>query len=324
MKPALSIVVPVYNAAPWLCECLDSLRSQTFTDFEVLLVDDSSTDASAEICREYAARDSRFHFWTEPHAGVVCARRSGIRQAVGEMAGFVDADDWVEPDMYQEMMAARAGGRKAVVCRYFSHSAQNTELPFTFPGEGVYEGTLYETQVVEEMLCAPDRSCFDRMPVLWNKLLPTHLVRQVFEKMDGSMRRAEDALCVYTCLLQTDSLVCLERPLYHYRIHGDSVMGCVGFENYRDTALFYRQLVHEVKNLRPSLLPQVDSLFLYLISLGAYKNPTLPGYPEVRKMLWREDLSGCCREWRRRILRMRMKSLVAPRPAFSERQEDFV
>lgn len=323
MKPALSIVVPVYNAAAWLCQCLDSLRAQTFSDWEALLVDDGSTDASAEICREYAARDNRFYCWTEPHAGVVCARRSGVRRALGAMVGFVDADDWVEPDMYQEMMAA-AIGVEAVVCGYFRHSAGETALPHIFPGEGVYDGARYEALLLNEMLCAADRSRFDCMPVLWNTLLPTHLVRQTLEEMDGRMRRGEDALCVYICLMQVKRLACLERPLYHYRVHADSVMGRVGFGNYRDTALFYRQLVRSVEHLHPALLPQADSLFLYLISLGAFENPALLGYSEVRKILWRERLAGCSRAWRRRVLHMRLRSLFAPRPTFQEKQGDFI
>lgn len=323
MEPALSIVVPVYNAAPWLCQCLDSLRAQSFPDWEALLVDDGSTDASAEICREYAARDARFRCWTEPHAGVVCARRSGVLHAAGAMVGFVDADDWVEPDMYQKMMAA-ADSAEAVVCGYFRHSSERTAVPRIFPGEGLYDGVRYETLLLNKMLCARDRSCFDRSPVLWNKLLPAYLVRQTLEKMDGRMRRGEDALCVYTCLMQVGSLACLESPLYHYRVHADSVMGRVGFANYNDTALFYRQLVHAAQRLCPALLPQANSLFLYLISLGACENPALPGYPEVREALRRERLGGCCREWRRRVFHMKLKSLLAPRPAFQEKQEDFI
>lgn len=324
MKPALSIVVPVYNAAPWLCQCLDSLRSQTFSDWEALLIDDGSTDESARICQEYSARDNRFHYWTETHAGVVCARRNGVARAVGDMVGFVDADDWIEPNMYEEMMMAALSGAEAVVCGYVQHLAGTYSSPQTFPMEGVYEGINFENQILNEMLSTKDRSCFDRMPVLWNKLLPTRLVRQTLEGIDGRMRRGEDALCAYTSLLQVRSLVCLGKPLYHYRVHGDSVMGRVGFESYRDTALFYRQLLSVVKHLRPALISQVDSLFLYLISLGAHKNPALLSYPEVKKVLWREWLTGCCREWRRRVLRMRLKSLVAPRPTIQEKQEGYI
>lgn len=321
MKPLLSIVIPVYNAAPWLCQCLDSLRAQTFLEWEALLVDDGSSDGSALICKEYAARDKRFHYWREAHAGVVSARRSGVRRASGPMVGFVDADDWVEPAMYQEMMdAAQAGD--IVVCGYVRHADGEASLPQIFPEKGVYEGACYESYILDEMLCAKDRSSFDRTPILWNKILPTDLVRKTLEDMDVRMRRGEDALCVYTCLLQAESLVCLSRPLYHYRVHPGSVMSRVGFSNYMDTRLFYQQLAQAVFRLRPVLLGQVDSLFLYLISLGAYENKALLGYSEVREILWQERLSACTWKWQRRVLRMRLKSLLVPRIALLEKQED--
>ena len=315
MKPQLSIIIPIYNAAPWLCKCLDSLRAQSFLDWEALLVDDGSTDASSDICKEYVARDDRFHFWTKIHEGVVSARQSGVQRASAPMVGFVDADDWIEPNMYEEMMSA-ARNAEAVICGYFRHSAEEIQLPSIFPGDGVYKDSQYESLFLNQVLCAKDRSCFDRAPTLWNTLLPTQLVRKTLNQMDKRIQRGEDSLSVYSCLLQVKSLACLEIPLYHYRIHGNSIMARIGFGNYSDTALFYQQLVESIKNLRPDLLPQASSFFLYLISLGINENPQLIKYPEVRKLLWKESLLTCCNEWRKRIILMRLKSLFSSRLDF--------
>jgi hypothetical protein len=82
------------------------------------------------------------------------------------------------------------------------------------------------------------------------------------------MYRGEDALCVYICLMRTESLACIENPLYHYRVHSDSAMGRARFSSYMDTALFYRQLTSAAEALRPSLLPQTDSLLLIYLSRG--------------------------------------------------------
>ncbi len=324
MKVPLSIVIPVYNAAPWLCQCLDSLRSQTFSNWEAILIDDGSTDASSEICKEYAARDKRFSYFRHSYnRGVVSARRSGVQNAVGEMVGFLDADDWLEPDMYQEMITAADNG-EAVVCGYFRHRGGVVECPSIFPGDGVYYGLSYENLILAEMLCNKERSAFDRTPTLWNMILPRELVGQVFEKMDKGMARGEDALCVYTCLLQMKSLACIKQPLYHYRVHGNSVMGREGFGDYNATLLFYRQLRKSLEHLRPKSLSQADSLFLYLISLGAYENPALLDYSEVKKLLWKERLIGSCLEWKNRILRMRIKSLFAPKSGTEKKMEDSI
>jgi len=276
-------------------------------------VDDGSTDASPEICREYAARDGRFQLWTQPHGGVVSARRHGVGKASAPLTGFVDADDWAEPELFQMLTEAASGG-DAAVCGYFRHKGQRTDCRLPFLQEGVCGGEAYRGAVLEEMLCTRNRSAFDRLPVLWNLLLPTWLIRQTLNGTDVSLRRGEDALCVYTCLLQLSSLVCVKKPLYHYCVHGDSVIGRVGFGTYRDTELFYRGLSDAVRCLQPELLKQTDSLFLYLISLGAGENPSLLRYPEVRRALREERLAGCCAAWKRRVRVMRLKSLTAPRP----------
>ena len=93
MNPSVSIIVPVYNTAKYLCRCLDSILQQSFNDFEVLLVDDGSTDGSVKICDEYAAKDSRVRVFHKVNEGVSSARNMGLDNAVGEWVTFVDSDD---------------------------------------------------------------------------------------------------------------------------------------------------------------------------------------------------------------------------------------
>lgn len=107
----VSIVVPVYNAQKWLGYCLNSLLAQTWTEFEVILVNDGSTDDSLEICRNYAELDSRFRVLDVPNGGVSRARNLGVSQATGRYLVFVDSDDVVTPDMLEVMLdcARRTG-----------------------------------------------------------------------------------------------------------------------------------------------------------------------------------------------------------------------
>ena len=103
MNPSVSIIVPVYNTAKYLCRCLDSILQQSFNDFEVLLVDDGSTDNSGEICDEYAAKDSRIRVFHKENGGVASAREIGIENAVGLYSIHVDSDDWIEKRMLERM-----------------------------------------------------------------------------------------------------------------------------------------------------------------------------------------------------------------------------
>ncbi|MFC7322727.1 glycosyltransferase family 2 protein [Halobacillus campisalis] len=103
MNPAISIIVPVYNVEPYLRKCLNSILAQTFTDFEVIVVNDGSTDGSGEICDEFSKNDIRVKVIHEKFKGVSSARNTGVRFAQGEYIGFVDSDDRVEKEMYKKL-----------------------------------------------------------------------------------------------------------------------------------------------------------------------------------------------------------------------------
>ena len=99
----VSIIVPVYNSEPFLERCLGSLKCQTYTDFEVILINDGSTDGSEVICRKYCDEDSRFKYYYQNNAGCSAARNNGIKHAVGDYIGFCDSDDWTEPGWCEQL-----------------------------------------------------------------------------------------------------------------------------------------------------------------------------------------------------------------------------
>ena len=100
----ISVVVPVYNAGPYLKRCLDSMAAQTYPNWEAILVDDGSTDGGGGICRRRAARDERFQYARLPaNRGPSAARNEGVGRAAGELAVFIDSDDWVEPGLLEAL-----------------------------------------------------------------------------------------------------------------------------------------------------------------------------------------------------------------------------
>ena len=101
--PKISIIVPVYKAETYLSRCLDSIINQTFKNFEVLLIDDGSPDCSGEICDKYAAMDTRIRVLHKENGGVSSARQMGLDNAKGEYTIHADPDDWVEPNMLEEL-----------------------------------------------------------------------------------------------------------------------------------------------------------------------------------------------------------------------------
>ena len=119
-SPAVSVICPVYKAEKYLHRCVDSILSQTFKDFELLLVDDGSPDRSGEICDEYAAKDSRVRVFHKENGGVSSARQCGIDNALGEYTIHADPDDWVEPDMLEELYRkAKDEDADMVICDFY-------------------------------------------------------------------------------------------------------------------------------------------------------------------------------------------------------------
>ena len=106
MEELITVIVPVYNVEDFIGMCLESLSEQTYTNFEVIMIDDGSTDNSGKICQEYKESDSRFHYYRKENGGVSSARNLGIEYSRGDYLTFVDSDDWVEEDYLEVLYSA--------------------------------------------------------------------------------------------------------------------------------------------------------------------------------------------------------------------------
>ena len=127
--PAVSVILPVYNVAPWLPPCLESIAAQTFRDYQLILVDDGSTDESGALCDEWAARDPQCLVIHQKNKGLSGARNAGLEKAVGEYIAFVDTDDLILP-RYLELLynACLTTGAKMSICAVEDVSEEGTPL----------------------------------------------------------------------------------------------------------------------------------------------------------------------------------------------------
>ena len=125
-NPEISLILPVYNVAGYIDECMESVKAQTFGDFEALLIDDGSTDGSADICDLWAAKDARIRVIHQDNAGVSAARNRGIREARGEYLAFVDPDDWLDPAYLEKLYrAAKESGADFTECDIWRYNGKN-------------------------------------------------------------------------------------------------------------------------------------------------------------------------------------------------------
>jgi glycosyltransferase involved in cell wall biosynthesis len=138
VQPKISVIVPVYNVEKYLHRCVDSILNQTFQDFEIILIDDGSNDHSGKICDDYALKDKRIKVIHKKNARVSAARNDGLKLAKGKYISFIDSDDWIEPEMYQEMIyKAEELNLNFIMCDYKKRS-NNYQEKRTQPIRGGY------------------------------------------------------------------------------------------------------------------------------------------------------------------------------------------
>lgn len=216
--PKISVIVPVYNAELCIARCVDSLLAQTFTDFELLLIDDGSTDKSGELCDKYAKKDNRITVIHKSNSGAAAARNTGIKAAKGDYIGFADSDDYVL-DNYLEKLIKTAENNSAdiVVCNYFSVTENGKPNKIK---HGFKENTLLNRNDIEKVLysnifCNKNT---DGYFSLWNKLFKYNLIKENNLLINGEMSFGEDMLFVMDCLKHCKNIAFTENAGYYYEM----------------------------------------------------------------------------------------------------------
>lgn len=213
----ISVIVPVYNVEPYLRKCLDSIVNQTYRNLEILVIDDGSTDSSGKICDEYA-QDSRVRVFHTENRGLSCARNLGVENAKGEWLGFVDSDDWIEPDMY-ECLVRRAEETKAEIVECgIRQERLNKKIIDHRRTLAVFTGN----EAVYELIHG--RLSTGVMNKLWR--------RQCFEEIrfpDGKVY--EDIATSYRVFLNAQTVCSIDEIKYHYVLHTGSITGTYSLRN---------------------------------------------------------------------------------------------
>lgn len=201
----LSLIIPIYNASSYLASCLDSLLSQSYQDFELILVDDGSMDDSPSICDEYAAKDERIRVLHEPHSGVANSRQVGLEAAKGMYILYVDADDQVDPcmiaDMYQVAVDQEAD---MVLCDYreLTHEGEvyRKQEPTSLDGvavlEDILDGKLYGA--------------------LWNKMMRREWLLRTKAAFPQQLTMREDLVFLSQCLPYASKIAYIPKAYYGY------------------------------------------------------------------------------------------------------------
>lgn len=214
-KPIISIVVPVYNAGKYLCQCIESLRAQTYVNIEIILVDDGSKDHSREICLEFAEKDQRIHYYYQNNAGAAVARNNGIAHATGDYIGFVDSDDYIDSDMYEVLLDA--------IVKNDAQVAQILSRRVTDDGMIINQELIDRTENNPSVVYSSDEAIEHYL--IGNHSLCSHLYDSTLfqsvripEGMSG-----EDLAIVIPLYCQCNKAIKINQYKYNYRFNPNSV-----------------------------------------------------------------------------------------------------
>ncbi|MCD7886273.1 MAG: glycosyltransferase, partial [Clostridiales bacterium] len=220
----VSVVIPVYNTAPWLDEALSSITNQTLREIEIICIDDGSTDESLEILERWAARDSRFVLFSRPNAGLSCARNLGIAQARGEFLYFMDSDDWLEQDALEQSVAVMREKTLDVLFFDWVTFYDSEEMAVVSPRAQIIDTRSHAYDDVCEGQTLLRRFCEENSysAVVWRQILRTDFVREnALSFLPGILW--EDNPFTFAALLKAKRSFHLRQTYYHYRIRESSI-----------------------------------------------------------------------------------------------------
>jgi len=210
MNPTVSIIVPVYNAEDTISRCIDSILNQDYTDFELLLVNDGSKDASGSICDKYAARDSRIHVIHKENTGVSDSRNLALDRACGTYLQFLDSDDWITPNATGLLVqAAERFHCDLVISDFYRVVGERVSHKGDIEDDCVMTREEFASHMIEN----PADFYYG---VLWNKLFRREIIEQHHLRMDSDISWCEDFMFNLEYIRHADVFYALQVPIYYY------------------------------------------------------------------------------------------------------------
>ncbi len=240
----ISIIIPIYNNERYLRKCLQSVQSQTYSNIEVIMVNDGSTDNSEQICLEFVQSDERFKYIYQSNAGVSSARNVGLDASTGKYIGFVDSDDWIADDMYESLYNLINSTSACVAIGGFFYEGEWDKPQPEYDNQIKY---FTAEEAINELL---EGSSFKGE--LCNKLFKGSCFNGV--RLNKEIYTSEDLVVVCKIFCKCDEIVFQNIPLYHYQYNADSTCHIKFNERHWSLQNACREICNVIESYQPKNL----------------------------------------------------------------------
>ena len=220
----ISVIVPAYNAGDTLEKCVLSILAQKHINLQIILIDDGSTDSTFEMSEQLALRDKRIEVLHTENRGSVTARKFGLRMAKGRYIGFVDADDYIEPDMFQNLLQILTNTDADFVHSGYIEENEGEKRTFCDFPQMIFDvnDTQSKKKFLKNCVMQGDKNCIIA-PSLCTKLFKVELIKKCFRRLNDNQQYGEDFICFFRCVLESQRIILYKKPMYHYLVKGKSL-----------------------------------------------------------------------------------------------------
>ena len=262
--PAISIVIPVYNVEAYISVCLDSIINQKQKELQVILVDDGSIDSSGQICDSYAQKDNRIEVYHTENRGLMAAWKYGFSKAKADYIGFVDADDWIDSDMYENLLNIALQTNADVV---FADFVRDGDLGISCK---MKELQIFTKKCIEEVLYPiffSNGNYLSRgVPInRVTKLFKKSVLEAIVNKCYDDVSIGEDLLTTFNSVLVSEKIAIMKgyKP-YHYRTNLGSMTNRYKEKKYDAIKILRNRLIECANNVNYDFSKQINTDFLKL------------------------------------------------------------
>lgn len=262
MKDKISIIIPVYNVSKYLPRCVESVLNQTYNNLEIILVNDGSTDKSGQLCNSYSRNDERIKVIHKKNGGPSDARNEGLRIASGKYIGFVDSDDYIEPDMYETLLMA-----------LYTYDADIADCRFFYIKDGEVINQKYYSGVVGRFTPI---SALEGLIIskpfshnVWNKIYKKKLIKDI--EFPLNVHCGEDIIFTFKAFARAKKIVHIDIPKYYHVYRNDSIMRLSNYNERIDDLYQFEERIDYISKHFSSLADLAQKNLIEIL-ISRFKN----------------------------------------------------